>query len=116
MTRLIVIYNSWDVVTVPFPFTDSTETKRRPALILSKSDYQCKTGNLILLMITSAGDSSWYSDIKIEDLTTVGLKKSSVVRFKMFSLDERLIIKKIGNLSEPDKQKVKENLSKTIDI
>ena len=109
-------YNSWDVVTVPFPFTDKTAAKKRPALILNKSEYQCKTGHLILLMITSANNSSWYSDIQIEDLNLVGLKNPSVIRFKMFSLDERLIIKKIGNLSEPDKQKVKEQILGTIDL
>lgn len=109
-------YNSWDVVTVPFPFTDKTAAKKRPALVLSKSEYQCKTGHLILLMITTANNSSWYSDIQIADLNAAGLKTSSVIRFKMFSLDERLIIKKIGNLSDLDKEKVKEQLSATIDI
>jgi mRNA interferase MazF len=109
-------YNSYDVVTVPFPFTDKTATKKRPALVLSKQEYQCKTGHLILLMITSANNSSWSSDIQISDLSAVGLKNPSVIRFKMFSLDERLIIKKIGNLSELDRQKVKEILFKTLDI
>jgi mRNA interferase MazF len=109
-------YNSWDVVTVPFPFTDKTAAKKRPALVLSKSEHQCKTGHLILLMITSANNSSWHSDIQVTDLNAVGLKNTSVIRFKIFSLDERLIIKKIGNLSDLDKQKVKEKLLETIDI
>jgi len=109
-------YNNWDVVAVFFPFTDRSSTKKRPALIISKSEYQCKTGHLILLMITSAEHSSWYSDINIEDLNLTGLKNPSVIRFKVFSLDERLIIKRIGCLSESDKMKVKENLLNTIEL
>jgi mRNA interferase MazF len=109
-------YNNFDVVAVPFPFTDRNTTKKRPALVINKQEYQCKTGHLILLMITSAEHSSWYSDINIEDLNSTGLKKASVIRFKVFSLDERLIIKKIGCLSEQDKIKVKENLVNTIEL
>jgi mRNA interferase MazF len=35
MSSPIKIYSQFDVVVVPFPFTDSSTTKRRPALILS---------------------------------------------------------------------------------
>jgi mRNA interferase MazF len=109
-------YNTWDTVTIPFPFTDRNIIKKRPALIISKPDYQRKTGHLILLMITSAKHSSWYSDIQINDLNVAGLKTPSVNRFKVFSLDERLIIKKIGCLSDADKAKVKENLLNIIEV
>lgn len=109
-------YNCWDIITVPFPFTDRTTTKKRPALVISKPEYQCKTGNIILLMITSAGNSSWYSDVQIADLNAAGLKNPSIIRFKVFSLDERLIIKKIGSLPESDKIKVKENLLSTFEF
>jgi mRNA interferase MazF len=37
MRSLIVIYEQFEVVTVPFPFTDSSATKRRPALVLSSA-------------------------------------------------------------------------------
>jgi mRNA interferase MazF len=114
--RHTMTYDAWDVVTVPFPFTDKTNVKQRPALVLNKSEYQIKTGHILLLMITSAANSNWYSDINIEDLITAGLKKSSIVRFKIFSLDERLIIKKIGVLSTLDIQKVRKNLLNILDI
>lgn len=109
-------YNSWDIVAVPFPFTDKNTTKKRPALVINKPDYQCKTGHVILLMITSAKNSSWYSDVNIEDLTVTGLKNPSIVRFKIFSIDERIVLKRIGTLSDSDKEKIKAQILNTIDI
>lgn len=109
-------YNNWDIVTVPFPFTDKNTNKKRPALVINKPEYQCKTGHVILLMITSSGNNVWYSDVTVTDMEATGLKTPSVVRFKMFSLDERLIIKKIGYLSKSDKIKVKEHISNTFEL
>ena len=42
-----------DVVLVPFPFTDLSDTKRRPALILSSGAYNEATGDVIIAQITS---------------------------------------------------------------
>lgn len=111
-----MIYSTWDVITVPFPFTDKDVSKKRPALVINKPEYQCKTGHVVLLMITSAKNSSWYSDLLLEGLESIGLKTPSVVRFKVFSIDERLLINKIGQLSESDKLRVKEKLSETIEL
>jgi mRNA interferase MazF len=111
-----MIYNTWDIILVPFPFTDKNTTKKRPALVINNLEYQAKTGHLILLMITSAKNSSWYSDTKIEELDITGLKAPSIIRFKVFSLDEKLIIKKVGVLSEIDKQNIKEKMALTINV
>jgi len=114
--RHTMTYNTWDIVLVPFPFTDRNSTKKRPALIINKPEYQSKTEHLILLMITSAKHSSWYSDITITDLEKAGLKSSSVIRFKVFSIDERLIINKQGSLSEIEIEKVKQKINDTIAV
>ena len=109
-----MIYNSWDVVLVPFPFTERNAAKKRPALVINKPDYQINTSHIILLMITSANKSNWNSDINIDDLQSAELPHPSVVRFKIFSLDERFIIKKLGNLSQNDRQKIKQNLNNVL--
>jgi len=109
-----VIYNKWDIVLVPFPFTDVNTAKKRPALVLNKPEYQINEGHLILLMITSARHSNWKSDILISDPAQAGLPSPSVIRFKMFSIDEKLILKKSGVLSRKDCLLVEENLKAII--
>ncbi len=104
-------FNAFDVVVVPFPFTDKTTTKRRPALILSDAQaFNLKVGQAVMAMITSAKNSDWPLDIEILDLDSAGLPSPSIIRMKLFTLDEKLIIRKAGKLANPDKRKVIEAL------
>ncbi len=96
-------YKKWDVVVVPFPFSDSSKMKPRPALILSNSGFNSKSGHSLLAMITTASNTNWHNDVSITDLEKAGLPVPSVVRFKLFSLDNRVILKKIGEFSAKDK-------------
>jgi len=111
-----VIYEPFDVVVVPFPFTDSAQTKRRPALVLSRhTNMGDKTGHSVLAMITSRKNAPWPLDCEIISKKQSGLTAPSVVRMKLFTLDNRFIIKKIGHLSDSDQKKVKQSLSQIFD-
>jgi len=60
-------YEPFDVVAVPFPFTDSAQTKRRPALALSQNTkFGNKIGHTILAMITSQKNVPWPLDCEIK--------------------------------------------------
>lgn len=104
-------YKQFDVVVVPFPFTDKASTKRRPALVLSKEGVLgSRVGHSVLAMITTGKQSSWPLDTDISDLDSAGLSSPSVVRMKFFTLDHQLIVRKAGLLSEPDRMVVAERL------
>jgi mRNA interferase MazF len=80
MRKHIVTFKAFDVVVVPFPFTDRTTTKRRPALVLSDdNNFNNKIGHSVLAMITSAKNSSWPLDITITDLDCAGLNLENAV-------------------------------------
>ncbi|GEM_PF-63231 len=113
MRKLTVTYKAHDVVVVPFPFTDSSRGKKRPALILS-SDEHFKINQSIMAMITSAKNSAWPLDVTITDLNKAGLSAASVVRMKLFTLDHRWIIRKAGSLSETDRRAVSQSVSKVL--
>ena len=111
-----MIYEAFDVVVVPFPFTDSAQTKRRPALVLSQSSsFGNKIEHSVLAMITSKKNAPWPLDCEIKDKKKSGLTAPSVVRMKLFTLDNRFIVRKIGQLSDNDQKMVKQSLSQIFD-
>jgi mRNA interferase MazF len=111
-----MIYEPFDVVVVPFPFTDSSRTKRRPALILSqRSEFGAVIEHSVLAMITSQKNEPWPLDAAIKNRKQSGLTAPSVVRMKLFTLDNRFILRKIGHLSKADQKQIKQSLSKLFD-
>jgi mRNA interferase MazF len=63
-------------------------------------------------MITTKGHFPWPGDSEIEDYSAAGLNLPCQVRLKVFTLDNRLLLKKIGRLSESDSESVEENLNR----
>lgn len=110
-------FEAFDVVVVPFPFTDRAASKRRPALVLSdRSAFNADVGHVVLAMITSASHSEWSLDVRLTDLHTAGLASASVVRMKLFTLDERLILRKAGSLAIADRKAVAAALRKLLKV
>ena len=107
-------WQPFDLVRVPFPFTDRQTSKRRPALVLSSLGFQEDSEHLHLAMITSAANSHWSSDWPIEDLETAGLPIPCVVRFKLFTLDQRLVFGTLGCLSSADRMGVGQQLNNVL--
>jgi mRNA interferase MazF len=97
-----MIFERFDVVVVPFPFVDSPRTKPRPALVLSVADFNRANGHAVLAMITRATHTRWPSDHPVMELSTTGLNYPSVVRWKVFTLDDRVIQRAIGVLGVSD--------------
>ena len=100
-------FERFDIVVVPFPFTDRTSTIRRPALVLSAADpFGRETGQCLLAMITRAARSVWPYDVPLSDLASTGLRVAGVVRMKLFTLDASLVLRRLGTLGEADRAAV----------
>jgi len=112
-----VDYDRFEVVIVPFPFTDKAQVKRRPALVVSShTAFGRRAGHGVMAMITSAQNPPWPLDVPISDLAAAGLPAPSVVRMKLFTLDHRFIIAKRGKLSEKDRKAVSRALKSALDL
>jgi mRNA interferase MazF len=99
------------VVRVPFPFTDRNASKHRPALVLSETvAFNTPAGHAVLAMITSRDNPPWPLDCPIGDLAQAGLPAPSMVRFKLFTLDHRLVRGQLGTLSAADADAVRKGL------
>ena len=106
-------FDLYEIVKVPFPFTDKETDKVRPALILSSAKHlNAKIGASIMAMITSLKPARelWPADIVIQNLSSTGLPVPSIIRFKLFTLDHRLILGRLGNLSKNEQGRVQEKL------
>lgn len=99
---LTTAYRQGDIVLVPFPFTDLTTTKKRPALIISPDSFNQFNQDLVLAAITSQPIEEQYSVLLHKSDLRVGkLLKTSVVRAtKIFTIHSMLIVKRIGALNQ----------------
>jgi mRNA interferase MazF len=101
-----VICDLGDIVVVPFPFVDIAAEKRRPSVILSRREFNGSNGHSICAMVTTAGGTNWPSDIAIADLEAAGLTRPCVVRFKLFTLPNSIILRRAGALAKADRNDV----------
>lgn len=92
-------YDLFDVVIVPFPFSDIPTSKKRPAVVIS--DYSGL--HTVLTMITSVSHTNFPLDCSISNPEAAGLPKDCIIRMKIFTIDTRLIHKKIGVLENEDR-------------
>jgi len=110
-----VTFERFAVVRVPFPFTDRATAKNRPALVLSDPEaFNTPAGHSVMAMITSAANPPWPLDCPIEDLSAAGLPAPSKVRFKLFTLDHRLVRGELGRLGAADEGRVRQALAKLL--
>jgi mRNA interferase MazF len=106
---------AFDVLVVPFPFTDRAAQKRRPAVALSKARINAATGHTVCSMITSAENAPWPHDLRIDDLAAAGLPAPSVIRLKWFTIDNRLILRRAGRLGSRDRRALQQVLKAVLD-
>jgi mRNA interferase MazF len=101
-----------DIVVLPFPFADLTETKRRPAMIVARADANV----VILCQVTSqiVNDPDAIQ-LDLSDFESGSLKKRSYVRpTRIFSADERVIFYQAGHLKAEKTSQVIERIVETL--
>ena len=91
------MYEFGTIVLVPFPFTDLTSAKVRPALIVSNKKKESE--DVILCFITSKIDDDDEKSLVLESNTETGLKVRSAVRFdKIATLSRKVILGELGRV------------------
>jgi mRNA interferase MazF len=98
-----VIFDRYDTAVVPFPFAEQPVLKRRPVVVISGKDFNQQNGATIVAMITTAKASAWPSDIKIHDLASASLTTPCVIRWRMATIPNELILRQLGTLSTIDR-------------
>jgi mRNA interferase MazF len=101
------IYKQGDVLLVPFPFTDQSAVKQRPAVVLSGEAYNRSHHDVILAPITSQSSSA-ADEVSLLHWKKAGLLKSSVVKPVLSSFETTLIKRRLGALSHKDLKAVRD--------
>lgn len=96
-------FEAWDVIKVPFPYTDRPVRQRRPALVVAANDLQAAHGLLWVVMITSAENRGWPGDVGVSDLVQAGLPSESVVRTAKIATIEAKDAERLGSLPLADR-------------
>src|SRR4051812_19236941 len=96
-----------DVVVIPFPFSDLSGSKRRPALVLADLPGE----DIILCQITSQKNDSYALPIDGSCFTTGSLPTMSYVRpTRIFTADKKIILRKAGSLTVLTQQIIVERI------
>lgn len=111
-----------EVVLVPFPFTDLTRQKPRPAVVVSTNRYNRQTEDLILValssntkrLLTETDFVIWTAD---EDFVDTGLRVNSVVHCgKLVTMHQSLVLAHLGKLREARMRTILSHIGKALGL
>jgi len=95
-------YEKYDIILVPFPFTDLSQSKKRPALIMSPNEYNFGKDVIIAFITSNLNIEPKIGDYNILDWQNSNLPKPSIIRMKFATIDKAIIIKTLGKLVAND--------------
>ncbi len=102
-----------EVVVMPFPFSDLSASKRRPALVLA----DLSGDDVILCQITSQHVKDAHAiALNDNDMVNGSLKQASNIRpNRLFTADKAIIVYKIGSITTAKFQQVRDQIIELLD-
>lgn len=105
-----------DVVLVPFPFTDQSGTKKRPAVVVSSSLYNANRHDIVIMAITSRiRQPLGFGEALVADWQGAGLVKPSVFKPVFTTIEQSLVLRVMGHLTDEDRETLRSCLAQAIE-
>ena len=114
MMRHLMIFERFDTAVVPFPFAEQAVLKRRPVVVMSSRVFNAANGATLVAMITTAKASVWPSDIVLGDLAAAGLNTPCILRWRLTTLPNDLILRALGRLSAVDRMACERGMAEMV--
>ncbi len=109
-------YSPGDVVLVAYPFGEGAGVRKRPALVVSSSEFNQQTGELVIAQITSrVSGPTRPGDYCIEGWKQANLPRPALVRARLATLASPLVLRKLGTLSEAERQAALASIKNQLD-
>ena len=106
-----------DVVLIPFPYTDLSASKTRPAVVVSSDIYHATRSELLLAYVSSQiSRANSAIDCVLVDWAVAGLLKPSFFRPKVAAIEPTLVVHRVGTLSNQDLLEVDRCLRRAMDL
>ena len=106
----MISYNQGAVILIPFPFTDFSALKQRPAVIISRDEFNKRHNDIVALAITSQIPETIPAEdyaLGREDIESAHLPKPSLVKTgKIITISKMLIRKRLGSLPPSTIEKI----------
>jgi len=104
-------YRFGDVVIVPFPFTDQSATKKRPAVIVNSERYGRERPDVILMAVTSqTRPTPTVGEVAVKHWQAGGLLKPSVIKPIIATVEARIVHRQLGRLHADDQTALRQVL------
>jgi mRNA interferase MazF len=107
-----------DVVLVPFPFSDLTSSKKRPALVVSIGKFNRSGDDVICCLITSnlkdRGNAVFISN---KDMESGFLEFDSKVKpYRLFTANKNIIYRVLGKLGKEKSRIISSRIKSLVDV
>ena len=108
-------YSFGDIVPVPFPFTDQSGAKKRPAVVVSSAAYHQARRDVLIMAVTSqARPAGAIGEVQVKDWKGAGLIKASIIKPVITTIEASLVIRRLGQLRKEDQEGLRKAICKMI--
>ena len=106
-----------DIILVPFPFTDLTTAKVRPAVVLSGQRYHATEPDVILGALTSQlSAATGPFDYVLTEWQAAGLRFPSAFKPVLATLEPARVMHRVGRLVDRDRSEIRQRLRAMLDL
>ena len=89
------------IILVPFPFSDLSGSKKRPALVISNAQFNKKSEDIVCCLITSNPHVKNALPISNKDIESGFLEFDSYIKpYRLFTISKIIIYKILGKLNK----------------
>ncbi|MGI8495222.1 MAG: type II toxin-antitoxin system PemK/MazF family toxin [Pyrinomonadaceae bacterium] len=102
-----------EIVLVRYPFSDLTNSKVRPAVVVNSAHV---SKDLFIVALTSKTQSLMAGEFVLSEWQSVGLNIATAVKRGVFTIHEKLVLKTVGKLAATDAQNLDKSLREWFDL
>ncbi len=100
-------YSKHDIILVRYPFSDLSNFKVRPAVVVNAAH---SSQDILITPLTSKVGSLLEGEFLLSEWSTAGLNVSTAAKRGLYTVHERLVIKVIGKLADVDAEQLEQSL------